>query len=245
MDVGHIVRAALIGAVSFVFLLVPAAPAAAQEEDAEVGRGFFQVGSFVMDVDELNADLRGAGYPSLNDTFLSLGGAGFGERGRFLIGGEGHALLGGDETSVDGTYRISAGGGYGLFRVGYVVLSSEGFDVFPMIGIGGGGMGLKIAERSVPTFDDVLDNPARSSSLSTGMFLIDTSIGANYRAGLGGEAEGGFLVGVQVGYTFAPGDPKWELDEINTVAGGPPFKIEGPYIRLSLGGWGSEEPEEG
>jgi len=237
----------LAGTVSVFLTLVLTAPAESQiPEDREIGRGFFQAGYFGLDLDELNGSLAGAGFPSLGHGFLSLGGAGYGNRGRFLIGGEGHGLLGQDETTADGAYQISASGGYGLFRVGYLAFSENGFDVFPVIGIGGGALGIKIAERSAPTFEDVLDSPGRSSSLSTGMFLMDASIEANYRIDVANEEDGrrgGFLVGLQVGYAFAPGETSWRLDEINGVAAGPQFQIEGLHVRVSLGGWGEEEPE--
>ena len=59
-----------------------------------------------------------------------------------------------------------------------------------------------------------------------------------------GDDPGGFLIGLQVGYTFAPGSTSWTLDDINNVAGGPSLQVEGPYVRLSLGGWGTEADDE-
>jgi hypothetical protein len=58
------------------------------------------------------------------------------------------------------------------------------------------------------------------------------------------DGVGGVLLGVSLGYTFAPGASKWTLDGINSVAGGPTFQIEGPYVRLSIGGWGIEQEDE-
>jgi hypothetical protein len=178
--------------------------------------------------------------------YLTLGGAGFGTRGRFLIGGEGHALLGASESDAGGAHQLSTGGGFGLFRVGFLAISGDAFDVYPMLGIGGGAMSLKIVERDAPTFGEVLADPERSSSLDTGMFLMDVGLGANYRIVMGERDDGigGMLLGVSVGYTFAPGDSSWNLDGINSVAGGPTFQIEGPYVRLSIGGWGVEQEDE-
>lgn len=227
-------------------LALGASPLAAQDDEPErlAGRGFFQAGYIRLDLDEMNASLQGAGFPTLEGDVLTLGGAGYGTRGRFLIGGEGHALLGGAETTADGARQLSFGGGYGLFRVGYLAFSHRGLDVFPTFGIGGGGMSLSIAERSAPTFDDVLADPETSSRLSTGSFLLDVGLALNYRVPAGEEDGGGFLVGLQGGYTFAPGSTAWRLDEINNVAGGPAFQIEGPYLRVSIGGWGREEEED-
>jgi len=175
------------------------------DRDAVAGRGFFQVGYLHLDLDGLNSDLLAAGLPRLEQDHLTLGGAGYGSSGRFLIGGEGHALIGEDETTADGSRQLSPSGGYGLFRIGYLAFSRSQLDVYPLLGIGGGGMSLTIAERSAPTFDDVLADPERAARLSTGMFLLDLGVGANYRVAVGDDdEEGGFLVGLQAGYTFAP-----------------------------------------
>jgi hypothetical protein len=209
------------------------------EEEAG-GRGFFQVGYLRMDVDDLNGSLAGAGLPSLDRNYLTLGGGGYGSRGRFLIGGEGHALLGRKETTTGGARQLTADGGYGLFRVGYLAVSAGPLDVYPLFGIGGGGTSLKIAERSVPTFDEVLTDPERSATMSAAVFLLDLAAAVSYRVTMG-EREGrvgGILLGIQAGYTFAPAQSAWTLDGINDVADGPDFGIEGPYVRIAIGGWG-------
>jgi hypothetical protein len=165
-----------------------------------------------------------------------------------MIGGEGHALIGQEEATPGGEFELSAGGGYGLFRIGYLAFETAGFDLYPLVGIGGGSLNVDIKGRSAPTFDDVLDAPARSSSLSTSGFLLDASVGVNYRIALaeeGGPSTGGLLLGMEVGYTYQPGGSSWKLDGLNNVAGGPDFKLQGFHLRVSLGGWGRSEPEPG
>jgi hypothetical protein len=223
-----------------------AAQAEATEAEGNAGRGFFQAGYIRLDIDELNDELVLGGLPSMGENYLTLGGAGYGARGRFLIGGEGHALLGGSESAVGGARKLTVSGGYGMFRVGYLVLTRDALDVFPLFGIGGGGMGLKIAERSAPTFDQVINDPETSSTLSTGVFLLDVGAAANYRLTMSERENGvgGLLLGVQVGYSFAPAQSAWNLDGTNDVAGGPDLRIQGPYVRLSIGGWGRQDPED-
>jgi len=241
----------LVAALTALLAITLAQPATAQrrtlQAGPEIGRGFFQAGYMTLDLDELNSSLVGAGYPALDDSFLTLGGGGYGNRGRFLIGGEGHALLGNEETTVGGGRQISGGGGYGLFRLGYLAFTRNRLEVFPTLGLGAGGLNLDVLERSAPTFGDVLTDPARSSSLSTWMFILDASVSLNYRIVMQrepGEGIGGLLLGVQGGYAFAPGSTSWDLDGINSVAGGPEFQIEGPYLRISIGGWGREAPDD-
>jgi hypothetical protein len=241
-------RAALVAAALFTLstaAFTTAVRAQAPGDRTDRGGGYFQVGYMMLDVDGLNGTLAGAGYPQLDESFVTLGGGGFGMKGPFLIGGEGHAVIGSTETTVGGATQLGLGGGYGLFRVGYLAYSYEDLDVFPMLGVGGGGVSLTLVDRSAPTFDDVLADPERSSNLSTGSFLLDASLAAFYRFSFTDppsadedDGPGGLLLGLQAGYTFAPGDSSWNLDTINNVAGGPDMKIQGFYVRLAIGGWG-------
>jgi len=224
--------------------------AAAQREPTEGGvdggRGFFQVGYMRLSMDDLNTALAGGGLPSMDEDHLTLGGAGYGARGRFLIGGEGHALLGRRETTAGGARQVTVSGGYGMFRIGYLAVTRDAFDIYPLFGIGGGGMSLMIAERSAPTFDQVIADPETSSTLASAMFVLDVAAGANFRITLGDNEDGvgGILLGVQAGYSFSPAQSGWTLDGTNDVAGGPDLKIQGPYVRLSIGGWGRANEEE-
>jgi len=194
-----------------------------------------------LDLGDLNSSLLAAGLPQLEEKYLTLGGAGFGEIGRFMIGGEGAGLIGQHRSTPSGSYDVSLDGGYGLFRIGYNVVSRGGLDVYPTLGIGGAGTQLEIRGRSAPTFGEVVTDPARSSRLTNGGFLLGLGIDADYRITLGttptGE-HGGMLIGISTGYIFCPQASDWTLDGMNSVAGGPSVKVEGFYVRMSIGGWG-------
>ncbi len=229
------------------------APLAAQ------GRGAFQAGFQTTDLASLNARLVGAGYPTFDEEFLTLGGFGLGSVGRLLIGGEGHALMPLENTTDDGVYRTRLSGGYGMFNLGVMAVSTRALDVYPVFGIGGGGMSLEVIERSSPTFDDVLDEPGRSSRLTESGFLVSASLGVDYRFGADRRSRrwdrrrdhdrdrdrgnddgggGGLFVGVRAGWLWAPGDAQWELDALNEVAQGPEVGPTGLFVRVSIGGWG-------
>ena len=218
---------------------------------AAAGRGAFQAGWQNLDLGNLNGALTEAGYPAFDEGVFTVGGFGLGSSVRFLIGGEGHGLITNEETTAEGTFRTRLSGGYGLFTVGYLAAQGPRWDVYPLVGVGAGGLTMEIVERSSPTFDDVLDEPARSSRLTTGGFLASLGVGADLRFGSphdwrdeddedDEEGEGGLLLGLRAGWLWSPGDWQWELDELNDVAGGPETNLTGFYIRVSLGGWGSE-----
>ena len=235
--------AALAVAATVTLLFPDSADAQRRRRNSEAGRGSFQVGYMWLDADELNESLVDAGYPEMDDRFLTLGGSGMGGAGRVLLGAEGHALLPDEEATADGSRHVALTGGYGLLRLGYLALTDGGFDVYPMVGFGGGGMNMRITERSSPTFDDVLADPARSSSLVTGGILLDAGLGMAYRMRMGdrrGDDTGGLHFGVQGGYTWAPSEWSWDLDALNDVAGGPDLWIDGFYLRATVGGWGRD-----
>jgi hypothetical protein len=213
-------------------------------QQPEGGRGFFKIGAVGLDLDDLNSTLRSAGYPELSSTFLTLGGGGYGGRGRWSFGGEGHGLVGRNRTTEDGAYQVSANGGYGLFRVAYTAITRRNLDIYPSFGLGGGGMQLDIRGRSSPTFADVLADPGRSARLSTGGLIVDAGVSVDYRIRVpqsGGEPAGP-LVGFSVGWLGSPAVGGWDLDGMSTVAGGPTLRIQGFYARLSIGGWGRSGP---
>jgi len=201
------------------------------------GMGYFMVGSSIMDIKALNSRLEGKGYPALSDKFISSGGGGHGIIGRMIIGGEGHGLIGKEVTSE--SYEISIGAGYGFFNVGYIVYSTGNLRVYPLLGVGGGGMELRIVEKGSLSFDETLDNPKRMAVLSTGGFLLQFALGVDYLLKLGGneKGRGGLVFGIRLGYLLAPIKGGWSMDGID-ISDAPRVGITGPHILLTLGGGG-------
>ncbi len=231
-----------------ICMLIASCVWAEDPPDREEGRGYFMIGGSLLNVDDLNASLSENGYSELSDSYLSLGGGGHGiVRGKIVVGGEGHALLGRTKTSSvgDQQYDTKLSGGYGLFNIGYVLFKKGGLNVYPLLGIGGGGVELKIAQSSVGSFEDVLSDPNRGSELSTGGLLLDFALGADHLFILGSDdkEEGGILIGLRCGYTLAPFTRDWNLSGDN-LSGGPDFGISGPYFRLAIGGGGSSISEK-
>ncbi len=202
------------------------------------GRGFFIIGGSWINLNDLNSKLESKGYSKLSENLISLGSGGYGRIGRFIIGGEGHALAGKDVISGD--YKTSIGIGYGFFDIGYLIYTNGGLNIYPMLGIGGGGLGLKIFENKTATFDDVLNNPKRSSELSISGFLFNVAVGIDYLLKLGEDerGKGGLVFGIRGGYVFALSKGDWKLDELGAT-GVPQIGITGPFIQLIFGGGGT------
>ena len=214
-----------------------------QEKRTEVkengGMGYSMFGSSIIDIKDLNAKLESKGFSSMSDNFFSVGGGGHAIiNNKVIIGGEGHTLLGDEVTS--GNYQHSIIMGYGFFNLGYIGYSTKYLRVYPLLGLGFGGMNLKIAEKVTSlSFDDVLDNPERRVELSTGGFLLNLAIGIDYLIKMEEEEEGraGFVLGVRAGYTLSPFKSGCHMDEIE-ISGAPEMGMTGPYIRVMIGGGG-------
>lgn len=201
----------------------------------ETGAGFFAVGGHEAALDNVNTRLRAAGYPAVSTTLVAVGGGGYGVvADRFLVGGEGYGLVGPSRTA--GGRTITAGGGYGVFTFGYQFRPTPRWRLHPLLGVGGGGVQLKIGSAGAADFDDVLRDPDRSATVTRGSLLVSLGAGAEYRF-LGAPNNGGLQVGLRAGYVWAPSGAEWELDG-ESLAGGPDATLSGPYVRIHVGGWG-------
>lgn len=208
------------------------------------GMGYSMFGWSTIDIKALNSRLESKGYSNISDNFISFGGGGHGIiNNKVIIGGEGHGVFGKEVTS--GNYKNSINVGYGFFNLGYIVYSVKELRFYPLLGLGVGGMNLKIVEKVTSlSFDDVLDDPKRRVELSTGGFLLNLALGIDYLLKLGEDEKGkaGLIFGLRAGYTLSPFKGGWDMDEIE-ISGAPEIGITGPYIRLMIGGGGFGKKE--
>lgn len=198
------------------------------------GSGFFAIGGSVLDIRDLNRRLEVSGFPTFDRTVLTIGGGGYGVTGgNLMLGGEGYGQIAGDEVHEGRT--VSLHGGYGLFNVGYMLEPTRRTRAYPMLGIGGGGIELRIGPRPAETsFDDVLENPDRSSNLSRASFLFSVGGGFEYRPSM---RRHGVILGIRGGYLFDHSTESWELDDYG-VSSGPDASQAGPYLRFTIGAGG-------
>jgi hypothetical protein len=201
------------------------------------GAGYFAAGVQFTDLSDLNNRMADAGYPTFSSEMVSIGGGGYSVTNRILIGGEGHGLISGDQ-GYQGR-NVSVGGGYGLFTLGYLFRPNRNLRVYPRLGLGGGGLQLEISDQGDATdFDDILDDPNRSASIGRASLLVSLGAGLEYQFS-GPEERGGFRLGLRAGYMLSPLESEWQLDD-TTLSGGPDATLQGPFIRLTIGGGGAE-----
>jgi len=197
-------------------------------------------GVMIVDMGPVNDRLQEqrALYPSdLPVIFPLLGGQGFGLFSRFVIGGSGAGLL---SRSVDAANdrKISASGAWGTFDFGYQLLRVNGFLIAPVLSLGGYGMNVTVAPKGEVNFDQALQNPTRSLSLSNNGFLTGVSVIAQtVILGKGAQVAGartGYTLGLRLGGLYGFPIHGWTSSGA-TVNGDPPFGLRGGYLALSLG----------
>ncbi len=223
-------------ALGFLLLLLGsvALPARAQDRGPSIsGAGAFVLAGWSgARVGAVNDLLVPAGESRFPSAFATIGGGGFLEGGRILLGGEALAHL---ERSADaslpaGRVRAALSGSSAFFVLGIVVHDAGGFRVFPFAGVGGGRLTLRFAPGEGPVFADVSLDPRRETEMSLFAFLLQAGIGAEWR--LGGRT--GPTAGLRAGYVFSTGRPRWERGSTE-VAGGPGASLAGAYVRLAVG----------
>lgn len=199
-------------------------------------RGYLMLGGSQLDIGPLNERLISQSNFSFSDEFFSIGG-GFHriKNEKWLFGFEGHFLATEEQkyAAHDVDYKASLMAAYGFVDMGYVVVSSGGLDVYPLIGFGGGGTWLQIGKTN---FDEILSDPVRNAQLTSGAFLLNFAVGADYlfKSEEFKEHEAGFVLGFRAGYTYSPWNGAWWTDNIS-IEGGPDTGLTGAYVRFMVG----------
>jgi hypothetical protein len=206
------------------------------------GAGYFLAGARWLNTDVLLDRLGTAARPyerapGAGDPFLLLGGGGHRAMGRWLMGGEGYGLRQRDEVARSGDFRVDVSGGYGLFRLGYALVSTPRLSLYALGGIGGGAVAVSFYPEQGASFDELMENPARQTTIGRGGLLLDVGLGADYRLLLGGRSphhQPFILLGLRAGWLFMPVAGSWNSMG-GRVTGGPDFGLGGPGATLSVG----------
>ena len=201
------------------------------------GTGYFMAGYSWLNLKNMNAALTENGYPKLTNGSVTFGGGGNFVYKNLIFGGEGHGING---TSASNTgYDVNINGGYGFFNFGYMAYHTPGVFIYPLLGLGGGGttIGIIPKDRYPQNFDDLLNDPARQSWITSGGFMMNFSLSADFLvAGAKTDtSSGGWFLGIKAGYIASFSNSDWKMGNM-TIPGSPDAGISGPYVRISLGG---------
>lgn len=205
-------------------------------------RGYLMLGGSQLDLDALNDRLMRQGHASFSDEFFSIGGGFLREKSsNWLVGIEGHVLLVDEQDYIlkNVTHRAALTVAQGFFDIGYNLVSLGGLNIYPLIGIGGGGAWLQIGKNN---FDNILEAPQGNAKLTGSAFMLNFALGSDYliKIKASEQDETGIVLGFRAGYTYSPWQGAWSTDSIS-IEGGPKVGMTGPYVRLMLGFGGKGE----
>ena len=198
----------------------------------------FAFGGSTFDLDELDAALAAEGFSSLesSDYSAGLGGYKLTDSG-LVIGVE---IQGAGQTVYNDSSEASVSVSSFMLQVGRVVYRRGDLKVFPLVGLGRCGVGVRMVKRApTPTFGEVLAHPFRESRMDAGGLALQFAIGADHhlRFSQDRRRRAGLLIGVRVGYTYKPGEATWQMED-GDVLGGPSADTSGPFFRVHVGvGW--------
>ncbi|MCE5251783.1 hypothetical protein LLG96_16360 [bacterium] len=229
----HIIFAVVL---SCVFNMFTVAYAHCGNTITETGRGFVILEMNHADIQDMNSSLQRSGYPSFSKKIAGIGIGGYSISCNRIVF-DGYAMLyipAKRHLTMDGVrHDTSLSGLFGVYNIGYCIYNKNGIGIFPLVGIGFGGLRFSIRDRSDRTFDDILKKP-NGTTLSSDMIVtfncalgIDRMIFTRET----GYFQRGFATGIRIGYKYSPQKYGW-----TNVVEGPDIFLTGPYINLTIGG---------
>ena len=213
------------------FPALPAVPRAILGEHNFLAINFISTIQFTS-VDELNAEFVRNGFSRVSGVQPYLG---FGFDGSF----------GGFRPNLDcnlGLERAGLGArAPGVDQVlialnfGYAVYRREGIELFPMLGITGGDIGVDVrADDPAVAFAGLVEGEQR---IRRNVSLLLVSLGADFRRELWPSQRGGLILGLRAGYGHQFWSGTWVQEDHTApdLPGGPEVDTSGPFVRLGLG----------
>lgn len=220
-----------------VFIIFPFWPVFSQAGFG--GLGFFSPGIHFGSVQDLSGDLSSLGING-NDwaSAFSVGGGGFGIiGGRILIGGKGFGTFPVTASGSNCEATWSTGGGF--FQLGTPMIQKNGQILFPALGIGGMGTDLEIENQSSGDLawgeDPIPVGEMRNYEV--GWAAADFSL--NYHRFIGGNSQGGWTLGLSLGYSFSLNEDEWKNKGTGAeILGLGEKRFNMVYVKIALGGGG-------
>jgi len=208
----------------------------------EEGRGFFMPGVGIMNFSALNTKLNDLDYSGkISNVVPLIGGGGYGVlSNNIILGGHGYLMKARPISSE--THVASLVGGAGFFDIGYR-FKFQDLNVYPLLGIGGGGMGLHVDPKDTE-FDDHLKGTTKKFSTKTGLHgaMINLSLGVDKflfpeTLSSSQEREIGHSLGLRMGYVHSFNKTKgWKKGETANVLNGTAQSLSHFYVTLTIGG---------
>lgn len=206
------------------------------ENGKRSGRGYVILEVNHADIQDMNTALHSSGYArfSENITGIGLGGHDI-RKNRLVFEGFASWYFSRNKHSTVGNvkYTSSLSGMLGCYNIGYLLYTHRNINVFPLLGIGFGGMKMTLNEREKRSFSDILEHPRESETDTGMMFLLNLALGVDrlFVMKSGTNSEKGLGAGIRLGYRYCFYNQDWP-----DVTDSPEISFNGPYVSLTLGG---------
>jgi membrane-associated protease RseP (regulator of RpoE activity) len=189
------------------------------------GAGYFGPGMTFFDFDDLNSIFATHNLPEFEEQQFTFGGGGWGQAGRVRIGGYG---IGGTQTISNDTLHIENAFGAGFFELGYSVVSENHLLITPLLGIGGGGISMKITPLlyNPISLDYVLSHPGGVAKVSKGGLMMYPGLSIDIPISFVG-------LSLKGGYMWSPLTGSWMMEDFGKI-NGPDLKLSGPFASLNV-----------
>lgn len=195
-------------------------------------------GANLLELNELNINLKDRGFPEAPTNYLSYGIGGHFVHNKIVAGIELLRLL--ERTTTAPTeYNISISAKFYLINFGHLIYQKKGLMMYPFLGTGLGKFKMIAAQNNIDSFNDI-SNLQKSSESKFSNIIFNLGFSTDYFLKYDPQKKGSnnLIIGFRVGMNFIPFKSKWKVNRIE-VPDGPEIGINGPYIRLiiGLGGW--------
>jgi hypothetical protein len=210
------------------------------EDDASAqfgGLGKAYVGGYLADWGAPQDTLRPlfGDATRIGQANLMAGGGGFLTIGGFVIAGGGHAIL--VSTSDGDAGELDMIGGGGGLALGYALVRSRDWFIYPYVGGAGYGFTLTLNNTSSEAIEvgrHRLD-PGDTIDLVTGFAAMDFGVSIQQLLFFG---DGGFSLGLDVGGLVSLTGGDWSDGNGEPVSSVGSARMRGAYFRLTVGGGG-------
>ena len=213
-------------------------------------RGGLSVGYSTLDLDQLNLAVAQRGIHFFDERQLSVGLTSRAFLDRWIFGVEGNLLIDGFRHSLENTITTRLSSVLGFLNFGYLLSSQGGLEVYPLVGIGTSRSTVQIYHRLAEDFDEILlgEDAGTGTRFQTSGVLLTFSMAMDQAWTPGeqrrpGQFFGGYFFSLRLGYTVQLGRTTWRLNGLDAVEGGPEMKLDGLFLRASIGGWGDNNVE--
>ena len=221
-----------------LFLILPMNSSAI--ETVNGGMFWLSAGRIYGANSDLNTHFVDTGnYSNLASTVSAIGFGGHTVLfSRVVLGGEGQWIR--PEQSTSTYSRSEMSGRFGMGHLGFIVYRSHDVSIYPLVGLGTGGMDLSLNRVEHEAGDNEPATATYTTDLSNDMTVLDAALCIEWFLNESTASRRfGFTWGLRVGYLHKLSTSDWSIADNDTadpdLGDVPSICTKGAYVRFSLG----------